>query len=275
MESFLRILWRIARVVLVAYLVIVLLMMWFEESFIFFPAKHPSGEWSPPGLGQEEAWFKSADGTRLHGWYLEHPDPVATVLFCHGNAGNLSWRAETMRLLRDRAAVSVLIFDYRGYGRSEGDRPDEEGVYADARAARRWLAERTGLAEEEIVMMGRSIGGAVAVELAARDGAEALVLESTFTSLPDMAGRLYPFLPARWVMRNRFDSLEKIGQYAGPLLQTHGDADRLVPIEQGEQLFAAAERATPKEWIVLPGLDHNDPQPLEYYDALREFLLGR
>jgi len=271
MRRYLAVAGRVIRIVLVAYLIVLLLMMWLEESFIFFPAKYPAGDWQPMDLQVEDAWFQSDDGVRLHGWFIEHPDPVATVLFCHGNAGNLSWRAPAMRTLRNRARVNVLIFDYRGYGRSEG-KPSEQGLYADARAARRWLARRAGLAPEDIVMMGRSIGGAVAVELAAQDGARALILESTFTSLPDMAAQIYPFIPARWLMRNRFDSVEKIGAYAGPLLQSHGNADTIVPIEQGRRLFAAAENARPKRFIPLPGLDHNDPQPIEYYEALREFL---
>jgi len=265
MRQQLVILWRITRVVLVAYLGLMLLMMWLENSFVYHPTKHPSGDWSPPGLVFEDAWFQSGDGTRLHGWFLEHPDPIGTVLFCHGNAGNLAWRAETMRVLREVSRVNVLIFDYRGYGRSDGA-PNEQGLYADARAARRWLADRVGIAPDEVVLMGRSIGGAVAVELAAADGAGGLVLESTFTSLPDVGAGFYPFLPVRWLMKNRFDSVAKIRNYHGPLLQTHGEADTLVPVTLGRQLFAAATNAAPKQFVTYPGLNHNDPQPPVYYE---------
>jgi hypothetical protein len=254
---------------LICYLVVLGVMMFFEESLIFFPARYPEGDWQPEGLNFEDAWFQAADGTRIHGWYVPHGDPRAVVLFCHGNAGNLSGRAETLHVLHDLVGVSVLIFDYRGYGRSEG-KPDEAGVLADARAARAWLAQRAAVDQSEIVLMGRSLGGAVALDLAAADGARALVLESSFTSIPDVAAYHYPWLPVHWAMRTRLDSLGKIAAYHGPLLQSHGDADTIVPYRLGRRLFEAAHE--PKKFVSFPGLDHNDPQPLEYYDTLREFL---
>ena len=254
---------------LICYLVVLGVMMFLEESLIFFPARYPEGDWQPEGLHFEDAWFRAADGTRLHGWYVPHEDPRAVVLFCHGNAGNLSHRAETLQVLRHDAGVSVLIFDYRGYGRSEG-KPNEAGVLADARAARQWLARRAAVDPSEIVLMGRSLGGAVAVDLAAADGARALVVESGFTSIPDVAAYHYPWLPVRLVMRTRLDAVGKIAAYHGPLLQSHGDADTIVPYELGRRLFEAA--GEPKKFITFPDLDHNDPQPLEYYEVLREFL---
>lgn len=253
----------------IGYLLVLGVMMFFEESFVFFPARYPEGEWRPPGLAFEDAWFPSADGTRIHGWYVPHESPRAVVLFCHGNAGNISHRAEMLRILHDGVEVSVLIFDYRGYGRSEG-KPNEAGILADARAARAWLAQRAGVDPGEIVLMGRSLGGAVAVDLAAADGAGALVIESSFSSIPDVAAYHYPWLPVRLVMRTRFDSLGKIAAYQGPLLQSHGDADTIVPYRLGRRLFDAA--GEPKRFVTLPGLDHNDPQPPEYYRALVKFL---
>jgi len=254
-----------------ASLILLVTVMIFEESLIFFPMRYPEGEWQPLGLPLEDAWFHADDGVRLHGWYAAREEPRAVVLFCHGNAGNVTHRAEQVRVLRELAEVSVLVFDYRGYGRSEG-KPNEPGLLADARAARAWLAQRAGIPESEIVVMGRSVGGAVAVDLAARDGARALVLESTFTSIPDMAALHYPWLPFRRLIRNRFDSLAKIADYHGPLLQSHGDADTIVPHSLGRQLFDAANE--PKKLITLPGGDHNDPQDREYYAALVEFLDG-
>jgi len=135
---------------------------------------------------------------------------------------------------------------------------------------RAWLAAREKIPESDIVLMGESIGGAVAVDLAARDGARALILESTFTTLPDAAAFHYPWLPVRWAMRTRFDSLSKIGQYRGPLFMSHGDADSVVPYDLGRRLFEAANE--PKQFLDLPGHDHNDPMPPDYYDAVREFL---
>jgi uncharacterized protein len=264
-------LWRIVRALLVIYLLVILAAMLFENSLIFFPAPYPSGDWHPVGLKFEDAWFEAADGTRLHGWYVPKEDARAAVLFCHGNAGNIAGRAYILEILHKHVGVSTLMFDYRGYGRSEG-KPSEAGVLADARAARRWLAEREKIAESDVVLMGESIGGAVAVDLAARDGARALVLESTFSNLPDVAAYHYPALPVRWAMRTRLDSEAKIGDYHGPLLQSHGDADTVVPLEFGQRLFAAANQ--PKQFLLYPGHDHNDPMPSGYYDRLRAFLDG-
>lgn len=243
-------------------------MLW-EESFIFFPAPFPQGNWSPAGLPFEDALFQATDGTRLHGWYVKHPASRGAVLYCHGNAGNITHRADVLRSLYHRVQVSVLIFDYRGYGRSEG-KPNEAGVLADARAARAWLAQKEGIAENQVVLLGRSLGGAVAVDLAANDGARALVLESTFTSVPDLAAYHYRWLPVRHLLRTQLDSLGKIGRYRGPLLQSHGTADRTVPIQFGQRLFQAAQE--PKQFIAIAGADHNDLPPPWYYQAMADFL---
>ena len=239
-----------------------------EKSLVFAPSRYPIGDWQPAGLTFEDARFAAADGTRLHGWYVPHAQPRAVVLFCHGNGGNVALWADVLRILHDRMGVSALGFDYRGYGRSEGV-PSEPGVLADGRAARAWLAQRAGVAENQIVVMGRSLGGAVAVDLAT-DGARGLVLESTFTSMPEVGHATLPWLPVRTLMRTQLNSLAKIGRYHGPLLQSHGTADRLIPFAMGRQLFAAANG--PKQFIAIPGGDHNDPQTEEYYAALFDFL---
>jgi uncharacterized protein len=244
-------------------------MATFEGSMVFQPSHYPEGDWQPAGLKFEDAWFASADGTRLHGWYVPHEQARATVLYCHGNGGNVASWADAARLLHDRVGVSVMLFDYRGYGRSEG-KPSEAGVLADARAARAWLAKREGIAQNQIVLMGRSMGGGVAVDLAATDGARALVLESTFTSMPDVAQTMFPLLPARLLMQTKFDSVKKIANYHGPLLESHGTADRLIPYSIGCRLFDAANQ--PKQFVPIPGGDHNDPQTEAYYQALSRFF---
>lgn len=249
---------------------VLLLLMFLENRLVFFPSPYPAGEWQDHGLPFEDAWFDAPDGVRLHGWYLDHPNARAALLFCHGNAGNITHRAGTVALLQRHAAVSVLVFDYRGYGRSAG-RPSEAGILLDARAARDWLARRAGIEPGRVVVFGESIGGAVAVDLAAVDGARGLILENTFTCLPDVAAcHMPPWLPVRWLMRCRLDSLSKIKRYHGPLLQTHGDADTIVPYRFGLQLFDAANQ--PKRFISLAGLDHNDPHPPDYYDAIGRFI---
>lgn len=240
-----------------------------ERKMVFHPAPFPEGDWEPRELAYEDAWFEAEDGTRLHGWFVPHPEPSAVVLFMHGNAGNITGRAHTLKILNQRHRLSVLAFDYRGYGRSEG-KPSERGMLNDARAARAWLARRTGVAEQDIVLMGRSLGGGVAVDLAAKDGARGLVLASTFTSLPDVGAHHFRWLPTCVLMSLRLDSLSKIKQYPGPLLQSHGDADRVIPYELGVQLFAAAPGQ--KRFVTIPYGGHNDPQTEQYRIALDEFL---
>ncbi len=168
-------------------------MMLFEESLIFMPSKFPEGSWNPPGLAIEDAWFES-DGLKLHGWYVDAEQPRAVVLIAHGNAGNITNRDDLLRQFHALGA-SVMVFDYRGYGRSEGS-PNEAGVLADARSARRWLAKRTEIAEDEIVLCGESLGGGVQVDLAAKDGTRGLILISTFTTRWPAWRRIhYPWFP--------------------------------------------------------------------------------
>jgi fermentation-respiration switch protein FrsA (DUF1100 family) len=242
-----------------------------ERRGIFQPAKYPAGDWQPTAVLVQDANFTAADGTRLHGWYVRHPQPVGHALLLHGNAGNVTLLADTLRTLNRRHNLAVLALDYRGFGKSEGV-PSEQGVYQDARAARRWLAEQNGIAEQDVVLMGVSLGGAVAVDLAASDGCRGLVLASTFTSLPDVARHHQPWLPAKLALTTRFDSLTKIKDYRGPLLLSHGDADDVVPYKHGLELYAAAPG--PKKLITSQGGKHNDPQPEEYRVALDQFLAG-
>ena len=245
--------------------------MFLEDSLIFYPSRYPEGNWHPPGLPFEDAWFQAADGTQLHGWYVPGKDPHGVVLFCHGNAGNITHREEILHRLRDVAGVTVFIFDYRGYGRSQG-KPSGKGVLEDARAARAWLARREAVAEDRLILMGESLGGVVAVDLAAEKGARGLILESTFTSLADVGAYHFPWFPVRLLVRTRLDALAKIKNYHGPLIQSHGDADTIVPYKLGRRLFDAANE--PKQWITFPGGDHNDLRSRSYYEKLGQFVAG-
>jgi len=262
--------WALRQLLLV-YLGALVVLMFLEESLIFFPSPYPEGNWRPGGLKFEDVEFAAADGTALHGWYLPHPTPRGVVLFCHGNAGNITHREEILRRLHNITGATVFIFDYRGYGRSQG-KPTEAGILADARAAHDWLARRENLPFERLVLMGESLGGAVAVSLAAEGGARALILESTFTSLPDVAAHHFPWVPVRLLMRTRLDALAKIKDYRGPLLQSHGDQDTIVPYHLGRRLFEAAHE--PKQFITFPGGDHNDLRGVEYYEKLAEFFFS-
>ncbi|MEM9186074.1 MAG: alpha/beta hydrolase [Planctomycetota bacterium] len=261
---------RVARAVAVAYLLI-LLTMTFLERYLVYPAPPLTrSDWTAGGERFEDVLFTSSDGTRLHGWYLDRPGARRAVLYFHGNGEQVADNADLIPLLADRLDASVFLFDYRGYGKS-GGKPTEAGVVADGLAAQRWLAARTGGPPEGVVLIGRSIGGGVAVACAAELGAEALVLQSTFSRLTDAAASHYPWLPVRLLMQNRYDSVERIQAYRGPLFASHGTADLVVPIELGRRLFATAP-SQPKRFYEMPGRGHNDPQPASYYPALAAFL---
>lgn len=268
-RPWLRGVWRVARGGLLVYLLVILLLMIFEQAIIYPAPRYPQGDWRPEGLQFEDVQFVSEDDTRLHGWYFPHERPRSYLLYCHGNGDFVPNLGHYADMLRGRYQLSILIFDYRGYGRSAG-KPNEQGVLSDARAARAWLARKGGIPEQDIILLGRSLGGAVAVNLAVRSGARALILENTFTSMPDVGAYHYPWLPVRLMMRTQFNSLASIASYRGPLLQSHGDADEIVPIELGKRLFDAA--VGEKEFITCAGNRHNDPMPISYYEALDKFL---
>lgn len=239
-----------------------------DELLLFHPSKYPEGDWEPKGLVFADVWFTAEDKTRLHGWYCPHEQPRAVVLYAHGNAGNLSHRRPVVERLQKQLHVSVLIFDYRGYGRSDG-KPTVEGVLSDARAARSAVAGRAKIEEADVVLMGRSLGGAILVQLASELAPRALIVESSFSSLRDVAATHYPLLA--WIApRAKLDSVSKVKAYTGPLLQSHGDADRIIPFSLGRKLFEAANE--PKQFVRIPAGTHNDAPPTEYYRELDEFL---
>lgn len=249
----------------------VLVVLMLCENLLIFPApKYPRGDWQPRDLAYEDVYFESADGTRLHGWYVAHPDPLAYVLFCHGNGEHVAYRANYLRDYNRHYRVAVFAFDYRGYGRSAG-RPHEQGVLADAQAAQQWLARRAGVRPADIVLHGVSLGSGIAVHLAAENGARGLILESAFTSLPDVAARLYWWAPVRLIMRSRLNSMAKITAYNGPLLQAHGSADELIPLELGRRLYNAAP-SRDKRFIEMAGNRHNSHYTIEYQQAIGTFL---
>jgi len=241
-----------------------------DELLLFFPTKYPDGDWQPSGLAFEDAWFTAKDGTKLHGWYCPVENPRAVVLYAHGNAGNLSHRSERMKYLQKELRVAALIFDYRGYGRSEGT-PSVVGILQDARAAREFLAGRAKVKEAEIVLLGDSLGGAVVADLAGEDGARGLILENTFSSMKDVAAHHYPQL-AWLVPANKLDSVTQLAKYQGPLLQCHGDADRTIPISLGRKLFEAGKGI--KQFITMPGNDHNDKLSDEYTRILNTWIIS-
>lgn len=241
-----------------------------ERRSLFHPNKYPAGEWVQTEVFVEDATFAAADGTRLHAWYAGHEEPRGHALLLHGNGGNVTLLAPTIRILNRRHNLAVLALDYRGYGKSAGT-PTEQGILMDARAGRKWLANKCKIAESDVILLGQSLGGGVAVDLAAKDGARGLVLAGTFTSIPDVAQHHVPYLPVKWLLATKMNSLGKIKSYRGPLLMSHGDADEVVPYKQGVALFDACPSES-KRFITNPGGKHNDPQPDEYRAALDAFI---
>jgi fermentation-respiration switch protein FrsA (DUF1100 family) len=256
-------------VALACYVGVIIVLLALENSLVYRPTL-ATQEWrEPPNPRVQDVELRSADGTRIHAWWCPYEGARGAMLYCHGNAGNLSQRAgavaELQRILRE----AVLIFDYPGYGRS-GGKPTEAGCYAAANAAYDWLVDHQHITPKDILIYGGSMGGGVAVDLASRKPHRALLLYKTFTAMPDVAQRLYPWLPVRWLMRNRFNNVEKIRRCRQPVFVASGTADSLVPFDLGERLFAAANE--PKCFHTLVGADHNDPIPLEMLTAFQEFL---
>jgi len=222
------------------------------------------------GLDYQDVGFTTQDGIELHGWFIPGSEPNHTLLFFHGNAGNISHRLESIRLFH-RLGLSVFIFDYRGFGQSTGS-PTEQGTYSDAEAAWAYLTNTRGLDARGIIVFGRSLGGAVATWLASRHTPAMLILESTFTSVPAMARRYYPFLPVRLLSRFDYDSLRRIGHIACPVLVAHSRDDEIIPFEEGRALYDAAPE--PKRFLEMRG-GHNDGFIVTgpgYESGLRAFI---
>lgn len=237
-----------------------------DEMILFQPSR--TGDWSPANLVYRDVDFSAADGTQLHGWYCPADAPRAVVLYCHGNAGNIAWMARFLEHLRSEHQLSILAFDYRGYGKSQG-LPTADGVVSDGRAARIQLAELSGIPVRQQLIWGRSMGGAVAVQLAADEPARGLVLECTFDSFKSVATHHAPAW-AFAVPAQRLNSISRIREIACPLLQIHGTADRVVPFPMGQALFEAAVQ--PKQFVEIPGADHNSPVPPSIYRMIDEFI---
>ncbi len=263
---------RAALRILALLAVVAATMLLFERRLIYFPLRAHEVTPQQLGMAYEELELRAEDGVRLHGWFLPVKGSRLTLLVCHGNGGNISHRLDRALLAQAHLGTDVLLFDYRGYGRSDG-RPDEEGTYRDARAAWRWLLTK-GVAPGRIVIFGESLGSAVALQLALENGgARALVLESPFASIPAMARAVYPFLPVWPLVRTRYDNLSKIGRLRLPLLVLHGERDDIVPFAQGRRVFEAAPE--PKRFWAIPGAHHNDTYVVggePYWRALRQFL---
>ncbi len=261
--------------------------MIFENSFIYFPAHYPEGEYEradrpdtsiQPYPVIEDVTLITDDGVKLHAWYCTPARdggalPVSrAILYLHGNAGNLSHRYDQLHLFMF-LGCAILIIDYRGYGRSEG-KPSEVGLYLDGLAAWKHLVGERGFSPGGVIMLGKSLGGAVACELASQEPIEpgGVILQAAFTSVPDMARRVMPIVPRSFI-RTQMNNLDKIERVTCPKLLIHGTADTVVPFGMSEQLFAAA--AEPRQFHAVPGADHNDVAAVggrAYLEAIAQFI---
>jgi fermentation-respiration switch protein FrsA (DUF1100 family) len=254
------------------YVVAFLLLLALEDRLLFTGATFGRLWLEPPaGLAVRDLTL-AADGNHIHAWFTTPPGWTprrGAIVFSHGQGGNLSRIAGRASRWRDPFGRAVLLYDYPGYGKSSG-RPSEAGCYAAGDAAIRWLAEEQHVPVGEIILVGESMGGAIATELATRYEVRLLILHGAFTSFPDMAQQRFPIFPGRYLVHNRMDNEARVGQIRCPVLLTHGTADAVVPFAQGERLFAAAHE--PKRFLRLEGCGHASPCNEDFFEEVRSFL---
>lgn len=248
-------LWNFLILLVLAYAALVALATVFQSRLVYFPQMGREIEATPLayGLAFEQVTVATADGERLAAWWVPSERAAGTVLIFHGNAGNISHRLDYLRMF-NRLGYASLIVDYRGYGQSTGS-PSEEGTYRDAEAAWDWLTKTQGIVPGDVVLLGESLGGAVAAWLAARVEPRGLVLASTFTSMPDLGAQVYPFLPVRLISRFSYNTRQAVKAVKAPVLIAHSRDDDIIPFAHGKALFEAARE--PKRFLEMRG-GHND-----------------
>ena len=250
-------------------------LRWLEFLITFHPVRVPANQALPAPAGAEEVWFTAADGTRLHGWFFQsdlNPE-TATIIYFHGNGGNITnidWVGQSLA----RRGFDVLLFDYRGYGKSAGEVGAESGLYADGDAALAFVVNEKRARPERVVLYGQSLGTTVVADVAARQDVGAVILESGLSSASSVARTALPWLPEwlHFLGTNRFESAQKLGQVKAPVLITHGDPDPVLPTEEAHTLFAGANE--PKQLLIVPGAGHNvfGSQGDEYLRRVEQFI---
>ncbi|MCX5798390.1 MAG: alpha/beta hydrolase [Proteobacteria bacterium] len=253
-----------------SYLVIMVVLYLKQGTMLYAPERDVFRTPQNIGLAYEEVNFQTEDGITISGWYIPAKDEKGTVLFCHGNAGNISHRLDSVGIFHS-LNFSVLIFDYRGYGKSEG-KPSEKGTYLDAEATWDYLVNVKKKAPENIVIFGRSLGGAIAAEIALKKNPACLIIESSFTSIPELAAKLYPWLPVRYLSKFKYSTVEKIRFIKCPKLIIHSPEDELIPYKFGKSLYEKA--SLPKEFLEIKG-GHNDGFLISgkvYSEGVKKFL---
>ena len=261
---------RISLVIIIFSFFIFVYLRHLEKRGIYYPTKDIVLTPADTALKYEDISFKTEDNLRLNGWFIPAENPRGTLLFCHGNAGNISHRLEIIEIFY-KLSLNVFIFDYRGYGKSQGT-PSEDGLYQDVQAAYQYLLSRRDVDKETIVIYGKSIGANVAIHLASKVDLVALIAESGFTSAYDMGKELFPYLHIKWIITIKYDAEDMIKNIAIPKLIIHSKDDEIMPFRFGEKLFEAAPQ--PKEFYAMQGT-HNEAVFMarqEYSSRLNSFL---
>lgn len=252
------------------YFGILILLFLMQSKLVYFPSKEIVCTPADIRLQYEDITMKTSDGLNLNAWYIPAKSQVGTVLFCHGNGGNISYSLDVAETL-NKLNLNVLIFDYRGYGKSEGS-PTENGTYTDAETAYQWLLKDKNIPENSIIVMGRSLGAAIAANLAKNHSPRILILESGFSSTPDVAAKQYPIFPVRLLCRYKYKTAEYVKDIKCPLLVVHSTEDEIIPYANGKRIFNSAKE--PKEFLVIKG-SHNEgysDSGDSYVNGLRNFI---
>ena len=271
-----RLLIQILIVFILFIVFLIFYLKYYEKKGIYFPASYIEFTPSDFNLAYDDVYFLTSDGFKLNGWFIKASKPIATILFCHGNAGNISHRIEFIKMFNE-AGFDVFIFDYRGYGKSEGT-PSEKGLYIDALASYKYLVDEKKVSPDSIVVYGESIGGNVAIDLASKVKAGSLISYASFTSAIDMGKRLFPFIPRcflKLIASVKFDAGSKIKNIQIPKLIMHSKDDEIVPFALGEKLFKDA--SPPKEFYTMEG-GHNEAifiDPEGFTNKIKEFVLDK
>jgi len=265
--------WKLLIIATGVYAALSIYVYYMQSNLIYYPNMPGRDLVATPadiGLDYQDVEFVSEDNIRLHGWFIPNQDADATVLFFHGNAGNISHRLESIDIF-NRLGLNVFIIDYRGYGQSEG-KITEKGSYRDAEAAWRYLVDTHGIDEQQIIIFGRSLGASIAAWLASKHTPAALIIESAFTSVPAMGQRIYPFLPVRWLTRFRYDTKKYVKNISCPVLVAHSKNDEIIPYDEGREIFDAAPE--PKTFLEMQG-GHNDGffvSGSAYIEGIKSFI---
>ena len=261
----------IALLIICGYLAIGTALYFLQPTMVYFPTDNIAQKPDERGLACENIYFANSDGTKLNGWYVPCPGAKLTILFCHGNGGNISYYLDKAVMYHSIGA-NCLLFDYSGYGKSEG-KPSERATYEDVSAAYKWLVESKKIDPNSIILHGWSLGGPIAAKLAAEEQVRGLILESTFTSACDFASKIYPIFPARFFCRYKYDTVKYVENVKCPVLVIHSPQDDIIPYSMGLKLFQIAKN--PKKFIEISG-PHNEgvSASANYEPAVTNWLKG-